>query len=440
MGNHAVHMWMAYDLNETNIFENGFVQEFQHAQTDLTLNGGPNAPVPTFSDATGVGGLIPLPIFEAAFGGSGAAAGASNQLASFTNPTFIALLQQGQAGALANQLATQAGGTFLCNMVGNSLSPCAGLGLSGSGKYPINFFQLNPFAAGTYAELLSNPGSSSYNSLQVQVKHQTRHGLMMIANYTWSHAFTNRYLGDYDTADYAQTNFVTLRNRNLSRGPGPYDLRNVFRTFLTYELPFGSGHSWRTTSPALNRVIGGWTAGGIVTAQSGRNFKLQSGYDTYNYSNAYWPDASDSGVVLNGITQSQLQSKVGKYTGPNPSEPLVFLPPSLLTTSGSANPSFISPPSTPGQLGQFIYLTGPMLFNTDLSIIKSIPITERVKFNIYAEFLNAFNHADWYVLDSYSFKAVNSPANYANITSPTFPALTEANNPRNIQFRLQVAF
>lgn len=443
VGNHAVHMWMSSDLNETNIFENGFLTQFESAQQNLAAcvaNPTCNAAGPSFQNQ-GLSGQVPLPIFDAAFGVPGASApGFSTQTGSYTNSSYVAFLQQGQAGALANQLATQAGGTFLCNMVGTSLSPCAGLGLTGPGKYPINFFQANPFAAGTYAQVLSDPGSSSYNGLQVQAKHQTRHGLTINANYTWSHSFTNRFLGDYYTADSASVNFITLRDRKLNRAPGPYDLRSVFRTFFTYELPFGKGHYWNTSSSALNRVIGGWTVGSIVTAQSGRNFKLQSGYNTFNYSNATWPDASDSGVVLNGITRSQLQSKIGVYPGPNPSEPTVFFPSSLLTPNGNANPSLLAPPTTPGQLGQFITLTGPLLFNTDISIVKSIPITERIKFNIWAEFLNAFNHTDWNVLDNFSYKSVNNPADYANITSSTFPALTEANTPRNIEFRLQLAF
>jgi len=432
VGNHSVHMWQTYDLNETNIFENGFLKEFQNAQKDLALNNGT-----TFADNTGAPGLIPLPIFDSAFGIAGYAAGGTNQSSQFTNANYIALLQQGQAGALANQLATTV--TFLCNMVGNTFSPCAGNGYTGPGKYPMNFFQLNPFAAGGSLQLLSDPGSESYNGLQVQVKHQTGHGLFLLANYAYSHALTNRYLGDYYTADYGLENFVTLRDPNLNRGPSPYDQRHTFRTLLTYDLPFGSGKAWRTGNGAIDRVIGGWTVGSIVTLQSGRNFKLQSGYNTFNYSNAYWPDASDSGVVLNGITVSQLQSKVGLYPGPTPAEPKVFLPPSLLTSNGSANPSIIAPPTTPGELGQMVYLTGPKLVNTDISIVKSIPIKERVRFNIYAEFLNAFNHTNWNVIDSFS-GGVNNPAQYANISSSTFPALSAPYAPRDIEFRLQLAF
>jgi hypothetical protein len=266
-----------------------------------------------------------------------------------------------QAGALANQLATAAGGTFFCNLVGTNLSSCSGLGLTGAGNYPSNFFQLNPFAAGGYITELSDPGSSSYNGLQIQWKHPTGFGLNLNANYTYSHALTNRYLGDYYTAASALVNYVTLRDPRLNRGPTPYDQRHAFRTFLTYQLPFGKGKSYKTGNSVVTEVLGGWTVGSIVTVSSGRNFKLQSGYNTYNYSNAYWPDASDSGVDLNGLSVHQLQSKVGLYAGPTPAEPKVFLPPSFLSSSGSANPSLIAPPTTPGQLGQFVFLSGPIV-------------------------------------------------------------------------------
>jgi hypothetical protein len=447
VGNHSVHMWDVYDLNETNIFENGFLKQFQNAQTNLTAcEAAPacnTSPSGLSFQNQGYPGQVPLPIFDAAFGVAGFAAGGTSQASQYTNANYTALLQQGQAGALANQLATTT--TFLCNMVGSTFSPCAGYGYTGAGNYPMNFFQLNPFAAGPSSalELLSNPGSESYNGLQLQLKHQAGHGLFLMANYAYSHAFTNRYLGDYYTSDYALDNFVTLRDPNLNRGPSPYDLRHTFRTYLTYNLPFGTGQAFKTGNSVVDRVIGNWTLGNIISVQDGRIFKLQGGYNSFNYSNAYWPDASDSGVVLSGITPQQLQSKVGLYPGPTPAEPKVFLPPSLLTSNGSANPTNISPEQTPGALGQFIYLRGPMLFDTDFSVAKAIPITERVKFNIFAEFYNLFNHPNWTVIDNFS-AGTNNPGQYANITSSTFPALSlntvNGISARDIEFRLQLSF
>jgi Carboxypeptidase regulatory-like domain len=436
VGNHSVHMWQTFDLNEVNIFENGFLNEFKNAETDLAINGGT-----TFADNTGKPGLVPLPIFEAAFGGGGSALPSSSLLSSsFSNPNFIALLQQGQAGTLANALASTA--SYLCNMVGGSFTPCGGAGY-GAGKYPINFFQANPYAAGVPLWLLSDPGSESYNGMQVQVKHPVGHGVMLMANYAYSHSFTNRYIGDYFTADAALANFTTLRNPSLNRVPSPYDLRHTFRTYATYDLPFGTNRQFKTRSSIVNRIVGGWTMGTILTAQSGRNFKLQGGFNSYNFYNnpLNIPDASDSGVVLNGITQSQLQSNVGVFNGPTPGEPVVFLNPKLFLNGNQP----ILPVTTPGQLGRFIFLTGPMFVNTDISILKSIPIFEKLRLNIYAEMINAFNHPNWNITDNFS-GSTNNPAQYVNVQSSTYSAASIANpnngagGARSIQFRVQLAF
>ncbi len=63
-----------------------------------------------------------------------------------------------------------------------------------------------------------------------------------------------------------------------------------------------------------------------------------------------------------------------------------------------------------------IFLRGPKLFDVDISVIKSIGIWERVKFNIYAEFLNAFNHPNFNFIDGYSF-GTNNPAQYLPVNS-----------------------
>jgi hypothetical protein len=77
--------------------------------------------------------------------------------------------------------------------------------------------------------------------------------------------------------------------------------------------------------------------------------------------------------------------------------------------------------------------------NTDISLLKVIPIRERLRFNIYAEFLNAFNHPNWNITDNFS-GGTNNPAQYVNIQNSTFTAASPANGPRSIQFRLQLAF
>ena len=408
VGNHAVHMWQTFDVNEVNIFENGFLKEFTNAQGNLAANMA-QGQGQTFADNTGATGLVPLPIFDTAFTGQPASAG-------FANQGFVTFLQQGQAGAFAGALA--GGLNYFCNLVGgnSSFTPCAGSG--GTGTYPINFFQVNPYATGQPLFLLSNPADSTYNALQIQLKHPAGHGLFVGANYTYSHSLSTRYLGGDDSAT---VNFLTLRNPGLNKGPSAYDLRHVFRAYYTYELPFGKGRTFATGNSILNNIIGGWTTGGIVTWQSGRVFDLLGGQSSFN--------TQDSGVVLNGISLSQLQSNIGVFPGPTKSEPVVFFNPQLF----ASNPNPILPEQTPGVIGNNIFLHGPMFVNADLSIMKFVPLYEKVGLSVKATFLNAFNHPNWNV-------GGGTPGDFVNISSPPFNVASLANGARVIQFTTQLQF
>ena len=453
VGNHSVHMWEAYDLNEVNIFQNtpgfdSFLQDFQNAQLNYNASGG-----------TTLQGPNPMPILTQAFGGSSSASFQS----AVTNPGFLFDVQSGQAGALAGAITKTP--SFFCNLVGNTFSPCVTQGYNGNAPtpltYPINFFQANPYSGGQALTLLSDPGSESYNGLQMQVKHPIGHGLSFMANYTYSHSFTNRYLGDYFQADGALVDYTTLRDPKLNRVPSPYDLRNVFKTYFTYDLPFGAGKRFKTGNSFINNnVIGGWTIGSVFSAQTGRNFKLAGGVNTYNYFDGpdpahangtpagilnYVPNENDSGVTLNGITVSQLQSQVGVYPGPTtvdngvtvpiPSVSAVILPQNLFGAGGAVQSSSVA-----GQLGSTVFLHGPKLINTDFSLIKNFPVWERVRFNIYAEFLNVFNHPNFNYTDGYSF-GTNNPAQYLLVNSAPYANGTVGQNGnRVIQFRLQMQF
>ena len=117
-------------------------------------------------------------------------------------------------------------------------------------------------------------------------------------------------------------------------------------------------------------------------------------------------------MTLNGITVSQLQSKVGVHMTGNPNVPVSVLPQSLFGPGGAIQPS-----STPGQLGSIVFLKGPRFFNTDISIVKAIPITERVRMNIYCEMLNAFNHPNFNFTNSFYSFGTNNPAQFLSVTN-----------------------
>ena len=77
-----------------------------------------------------------------------------------------------------------------------------------------------------------------------------------------------------------------------------------------------------------------------------------------------------SGVVLNGVTANQLQNLLTVRPGPNRN--ISFVDPSLLGSDGRANPQLLSPATTAGQWGQFVYLYGPKYVQADVSLIKKL--------------------------------------------------------------------
>jgi hypothetical protein len=375
-GNRTIHQWINVDPNEVNVFENGFLAEFKNAQANLAAGGGDN-----FSSSNGT----PTPIFDAAFGGANAS--------DYTNPQYINYLNTGQAGAMASVLANVAGTVpYFCNLVGASFTPCVtNAGYTGAGAgYPINFFVANPFAAGTNPGFgppnatgqLVAAGYSNYNALQIDLRQNTWHGLQYDANYTWSHslgvASNNQWTGAF--------NAFTLRNLAKSYGPSLFDLRHVLHANGTYDLPFGHGRQFLSHSRIADGVVGGWTVGTIVTYQTGEPAQLIGGYNTFN-------DYGDGGIRLNNLTPSQLQSSVGVYRVPGQTFANLINPKYLSSpTGGGANSQYISPNTTPGTIGSVVYLHGPRQFFQDISVGKTVPIHDALRFKLQASFLNAWNH------------------------------------------------
>jgi hypothetical protein len=72
-------------------------------------------------------------------------------------------------------------------------------------------------------------------------------------------------------------------------------------------------------------------------------------------------------------------------------------------------------------------LRGPRTFNVDLSVFKTIPITESIKLQFRSEFFNAFNHTQ-----------LNNPNTV--VGAPDFGRISSARDPRILQMALRVTF
>jgi hypothetical protein len=411
-GNRTVHQWMQINPNEVNIFENGFLAEFKKAQANLALGGGK-----TFSD---VNSANKTPIMDAAFGGAGTA--------NFSAAQFINYLNNGQVGTFANQLAGNNANTpsYFCHLVGTNLAPCAtNGGYTGAGAgYPINFFQANPYSPGRGTNWMTDAGYSNYNALQVDLRQANWHGLQGDFNYVWSKSLGLATANGNYTA--AGASLVTLRNLRLSYVPTSFDIRQVTHAYGTYDLPFGKGKAFLSNGAMLNRVVGGFSLGTVITFQTGAPFQLLGGYSTYNAS-------ADGGVVLNGVTPSQLQAAVGVHRLPGRTT-ASMIDPKYLSTGGTSNYSYVAPNTTPGTIANIIFLHGPTAFTQNLAATKVVPIKEQLSFNLQAEFINVWNHPVF----GNTFGSVSDTNR--SVQSTSFATAGVTNSPRAIELRANFIF
>ena len=411
VGNRLVKGWRANNFNEVNIFENGFLQEFLRAQNNLNIHlaarcGQTGQPACSFGNS-GLAGQVNLPIFSAFFNGVSAANG-------FSSSTFITNLQQNNVGTLASTLANSV--TYRASRE----NPANGI--------PANFFVANPNAAGI--TLLGNDSSSNYHALQAEVRRRFSRGFQFQADYTFSKA-----LGDardaFGNNQSDLTSFRTLRNKRLDYSRSNQDQTHRFVANGLYELPFGNGRRWLAdTNGVVDRLIGGWTLGSIITWQSRPPFYVASNRTTFNNFNA-----GNNPADLVGISFEEFKKNLGVFRTPTG---VYFINPALLDITTNAAGAFVSSTIKPGLLaapapgsfGNFPInsLNGPRFFNIDMSLVKRIPITESVKGELKTTVINLLNNP-------------NFVYNTQNFDSTSFGRITaQSGSPRVVHFTLRLTW
>jgi hypothetical protein len=380
VGTRGRDLWRRYGLNETNVVENGFLDEFKKAQTNLAANqaAGRGNSFAYFGPNTGTS---PLPIMLAFFSGlPSAQAGDPTKYTSsqFRNANRLAALSPNNANPLG--LANTLNVNFLDNAV------AAGL--------PQNFFVVNPGLLLGGVSLNTNDVNTSYDALQIELRRRLSKGLLLQANYTFSKSLTNYFFSSQTT--FGQPLTLRAENEKLEHYRAPQDLTHAFKVNWIYELPVGRGR-WLlgNANGVTERLLGGWEFHGTSRIQSGRPFQFGN-------------------VQLVGMTRSELQDaiKIRK----NPNQTVTFLPDDIIlntrrafnvsATSATGYSSlgvptgrYIAPANSrgcvqafPGQCGfSNLIVDGPKFVRFDLSVVKKVRITERSNFEFRAEFLNAFN-------------------------------------------------
>ncbi len=258
--------------------------------------------------------------------------------------------------------------------------------------------------------LVTDSTSSTYEAGQVAFTRRFNNGFSFLASYTYSKSLD--YVSSFNVSgsaprlvagenDLAQNPFDLA----AEHGPSLFDARHRFVFSGSYQIPFSH------TAPALARsAFGGWQLNVIANFSSGTPFTV---YDSAN-------------VALEGSSP--------EITGFFSSRPNLIANPN----SGSHTPSQwvsrsafqrLDPVTQAGQFGNEgrNAIRGPGIANVDLSLLKTIPLAERIRLQFRAECFNLANHANFGLPDN-------------DIASPTFGQVLEAGAPRLVQFGLKLVF
>jgi len=257
---------------------------------------------------------------------------------------------------------------------------------------PEDFIVKNPQFLEAY--LHSNPGNSTYHSLQLGWTKRWSHGFSYDSTYTWSRA-----LGESDN-DWVKI-YADPYNRSRDKALLSYHRTHDLKSNGTIELPFGRGRPWLGNAPMLvSRLVENWQLGAMFGITSGQPLGLAAGSTVSNIMN--YPDmlthvpksfgevkrVSNGVVYFDGL--QQIVDPIGDRLTSQQSLNTQFNLRALTDSSGKVvfqNPA----PGMIGTLGRQ-YFEGPGRLGFDLNLLKTVMISETKNLVIRMDALNVLNH------------------------------------------------
>ncbi len=302
-------------------------------------------------------------------------------------PNVIASTSASDAGKVINAGWNGTGGTFDQKYYGlgtrlNQRVPNPFLGLisapSPLAGTTVTVAQLlNPYPAFGNISLNRSPGgTSNYHSMQLSGTKRFSQGLNVQFAYTFSKQL--------ETLRY-----IEASDPAPAKMTGQFDNPHRFSTGIIYEAPFGKG-KLASSVGAINKLIGGWQWSAMYIYQTGAAVALPA-------------------AVATGVSPKIDNPTIDRWFN---------------GASMAVMPGF-----TARRIPYFWSgLRVPAINNWDMGFIKTTQVTERFKVQFRCEMINALNRV-W-------FGGLQT-----GITAPTYTQLTgQANQPRNIQLGLKVAF
>ena len=221
-------------------------------------------------------------------------------------------------------------------------------------------------------------GFSTYHSLQITLNHQFSKGFTAYTNYTWSKNLTN--LTSSQVGDNANRT-VDYYNLKLEKALADDDQPHLFKGYVSYDLPFGRGKNLLANSPhVVDLVVGGWSVSGIVNYFSGTPL-------------GFLGSSPLSGGWNGSVNRANIAA--GNMKVPFDKSAFQITPVTAASNTYLNKALFSDAPALTLGTSAFRYAQARNFgkINEDFGLQKNNKIGEHVRFQIRAEFLNAFNRS-----------------------------------------------
>lgn len=262
-------------------------------------------------------------------------------------------------------------------------------------------------------------GWSTYNGLAVQFTRRFVRGLQLQGSYTWSHVIDN------STTDVAATYLTPRRaqdfqNLTPDKASSLLDRRQRLTWTALYDVPLHKNdRNW-----FMKNVIGNWEIAPIYTYETPEYYTVGSGID----SNLNGDAVGDRTIVNPAGAPGQGSDVYGLDRNGN--QIALTAPPSQINTVVvwvAKNPEARYIRAGYGAFANAGRNTEAMLpiHNLDLTILKRVSFTERLRLQLLAEALNILNHPQYIAGTA---DAAQLPNNYS-IYTPGVKTFTTASSP-----------
>jgi hypothetical protein len=253
-------------------------------------------------------------------------------------------------------------------------------------------------------------GSSRYDSFQSKVTHRFSHGLAVQGSFTIS-----KTLERVSILNSQDINLSNLLDTPLEKRLTAYDAPRAVSIVTSYELPFGKGRTFgRSMRPLLNGIAGGWNVNAQWTAHSGYPFA---------FPNAAPLVAQSANLLDSG--RDALAKTAGRSQWDPSYDP--YFNTALFPTQAQAPFTLRNFPTI------FPDVRSKILNVWDMSIYKEFPIKEKVRWQIRADFHNAFNHP-WFG------NLASNNVTDSNFGQVAVAAIDDTSEPRLIVLVVKIVF